>query len=153
MRILLSCLQRNRVQQLLIFQNVLLLNRAACYRTPSQADRVPGERWVRPLVRRIIRGKPRLGGVDKVFHNLCLGLDRLDVEYFANLPFKELKSDDRVGVLGRGRYSLQGYDRPNSIVAGIALMTHPSEWPTSCEDYPVKRYLQHSAWANDEYRP
>ena len=129
MRILLSCLQRNRVQQLLIFQNVLLLNRAACYRTPSQADRVPGERWVRPLVRRIIRGKPRLGGMDK------------------------LKADDRVGVLGRGRYSLQGYDRPNPIVAGIALMTHPSEWPTSCEDYPVKRYLQHSAWANDEYRP
>ena len=82
MRILLSCLQRNRVQQLLIFQNVLLLNRAACYRTPSQADRVPGERWVRPLVRRIIRGKPRLGGMDK------------------------LKADDRVGVLGRGRYSL-----------------------------------------------
>jgi len=22
-----------------------------------------------------------------------------------------------------------------------------------CEDYPVKRYLQHSAWANDVYRP
>jgi hypothetical protein len=56
-------------------------------------------------------------------------------------------------VLGRGRYSLQGYDRPNSIVAGIALMTHPSEWPTLCEDYPVKRYLQHSAWANNIYRP
>jgi glycosyltransferase involved in cell wall biosynthesis len=32
-------------------------------------------------------------------------------------------------------------------------MTHPSEWPTLCEDYPVKRYLQHSQWANDVYRP
>jgi hypothetical protein len=124
------------------------------YRKPPEADRgVPGDHWVRPLARKIIRGSPRLGGVDKVFHNLCLGLDRLGFEYFANLPFKELKSDDRVGVLGRGRYSLQGHDRPNPIVAGIALMTHPSEWPTLCQDYPVKRYLQHSAWANDVYRP
>jgi hypothetical protein len=32
-------------------------------------------------------------------------------------------------------------------------MAHPSEWPTLCNDYPVKRYLQHSAWANDIYRP
>jgi hypothetical protein len=94
-----------------------------------------------------------LGGVDKVFHNLCLGLDSLGVQYFTNLPFKELKSDDRVGVLGRGHYSLQGYDRPNPIVAGVALMTHPGEWPTLCDDYPVKRYLQPSAWANDIYRP
>ena len=124
------------------------------YRQPPERDRwVWGDRWVRPLARRIIRGKPRLGGMDKVFQNLCLGLDHLGVEYFANLPFKELKSDDRVGVLGRGRYSLQGYDKPNPVVAGIGLMTHPNEWPTLCQDYPVKRYLQHSAWANDVYRP
>jgi glycosyltransferase involved in cell wall biosynthesis len=123
------------------------------YRTPPETDRwVPGDRWVRPLARRVIRGKPRPGGIDKVFHNLCLGLDRLGVEYSVNLPFKELKSDDRVGVLGRGRYSLQGYDRTNPIVAGIALMTHPSEWPTLCQDYPVKCYLQHSSWANDIYQ-
>jgi hypothetical protein len=124
------------------------------YRKPPEPDRwVPGDHRVRPLVRRIIRGKPRLGGIDKVFHNLCLGLDRLGVQYFVNLPFRELKADDQVGVLGRGRYSLQGYDRPNPIVAGVALMGHPSEWSTLCEDYPVKRYLQHSAWANDIYRP
>jgi hypothetical protein len=124
------------------------------YRNPPEADRwIEGDRYVRFLVRRIIRSKPRLGGVDKVFHNLCLGLDRLGMDYLVNLAFKELKADDRVGVLGRGRVSLLGYDRPNPIVAGIALMTHPSEWPTLCEDYPVQRYLQHSAWANDVYRP
>jgi hypothetical protein len=124
------------------------------YRKPPEGDRwIWGDRWVRPLVRRIVRGKPRTGGVDKVFRNLCLGLDHLGIEYHVNLPFKRLKADYRVGVLGRGRYSLQGYDKPNPVVAGIGLMTHPSEWPTLCEDYPVKRYLQHSAWANDVYRP
>jgi hypothetical protein len=124
------------------------------YRNPPEADRwIPGDRFVRPLARRIIRGKPRLSGVDKVFHNLCLGLDSLGLEYLVNPPFKELKPDDRVGVLGRGRHSLQGYKAKNPLVAGIALMSHPSEWPTLCEEYPVARYLQHSAWANDIYRP
>lgn len=123
------------------------------YRKPPETDRwIRGDRWVRPLVRRIVWGKPRMGGVDKVFHNLCLGLDHLGIAYRVNLPFRKLKEDDWVGVLGRGHYSLQGYERPNAVVAGIGLMTHPSEWPTLCEDYPIKRYLQHSAWANDVYR-
>jgi len=92
-------------------------------------------------------------GIGKVFQNLCLGLDRLGIEYLVNPPFAHLKQTDRVGVLGRGRYALEGYDRPIPIVAGIALMSHPSEWPTLCTDYPVTRYLQHSAWAADIYRP
>ena len=100
-----------------------------------------------------MRGAPRMGGVDKVFHNLCLGLDRLGVRYVVNLPFNELRADDRVAVLGRGRSSLAGYDRPNPIVAGIGLMTHPSEWPSLCDEYPVVRYLQHSRWAADVYVP
>jgi hypothetical protein len=114
---------------------------------------MPGDRFLRPIVRRLIRGQPRLGGVEKVFANLCLGLDRLQIEYEVNLPFKDLDTGDRVGVLGRGRYSLQGYDRSNPIVAGIGLMTHPSEWPSLCEDYPVVKYLQHSEWANNVYKP
>jgi hypothetical protein len=124
------------------------------YRKAPEPDRwIRGDHAIRTVVRRVVRGKPRMGGVDKVFHNLCLGLDQLGVEYSVNLPFRELNPEDRVGVLGRGHYSLQGYDRTNPIVAGIGLMTHPSEWPTLCEDYPVKRYLQHSEWANNVYRP
>ena len=124
------------------------------YRAPPESDRwLPGDRFVRASVRRMVRGKPRPSGLDKVFANLCLGLDHLDVPYFVNLPFPALKPDDRVGVLGRGRHSLDGYDGVAPIVAGIGLMTHPSEWPTLCEDYPVAFYLQHSQWANDIYRP
>jgi hypothetical protein len=81
----------------------------------------------------------------KVFHNLCLGLDRLGFEYFANLPFRELKSDDRVGVLGLR------LTKPHR--SWNCSMTHSSEWPTLCQDYPAKSYLQHSAWANGIYRP
>jgi len=124
------------------------------YHAEPERDRwLPGDRLVRPFIRRVIRGKPRPGGVDKVFINLCLGLDRLGIKYEVNLPFEELQDHDRVGVLGRGRQCLKGYDRCNSIVAGVALMAHPSEWQTLCDEYPVVRYLQHSEWANNVYKP
>jgi len=124
------------------------------YRTPPEQNRwVWGDRYVRPVVRRLIRGQPRMGGVEKVFRNLCLGLDKLGIEYEVNLPFHSLRPEDRVAVLGRGRSCLNGYACSNPIVAGIGLMTHPAEWPTLCTDYPVVRYLQHSKWCSDIYRP
>jgi hypothetical protein len=124
------------------------------YRTAPERDRwFPGDRFIRPVVRRVIRGRTRPGGVDKVFHNLCLGLDKLNMRYEVNLPFHKLRSDDFVGMLGRGRNCLDSYRQPNPIVAGIGLMTHPSEWPTLCRDFPVAKYLQHSEWANNVYKP
>ena len=124
------------------------------YRTEPERDRwIAGDRLLRPIVRRLLRGRPRPGGLDKVFINLRLGLDRLGLPYEVNLPFHKLRPDDRVAVLGRGRHCLDGYAQSNPIVAGIGLMTHPSEWPTLCTDYPVVRYLQHSAWCDAVYRP
>ena len=120
---------------------------------PERDRWVRGDRYWRPLVRRLVRGRPRPGGIDKVFLNLRLGLDRLGTSYVVNRPFSRLAASDAVGVLGRGRGCLAGYDRDNPIVAGVALMTHPSEWPTLCEEYPVVRYLQHSEWAAAVYRP
>lgn len=104
-------------------------------------------------MRRLIRGESPPGGIEMVFLNLCKGLDAAGIPYEVNLPFDQLRPSDRVGVLGRGRHSLEGYNQPNPIVAGIGLMTHPSQWPDLCDEYPVVRYLQHSEWANDMYRP
>ncbi|SDS63984.1 hypothetical protein [Opitutus sp. GAS368] len=131
------------------------MSRLCLYYVPEpERDRwVPGDRFVRPVVRRLVRGQPRPGGLAKVFLNLRLGLDRLGVRHEVNLPFRKLRGDDRVAILGLGRHCLDGYAQPNPIVAGIGLMTHPSEWPTLCTDYPVVRYLQHSAWCDAVYRP
>lgn len=122
-------------------------------REPERDRWLPGDRYLRPPIRRLVRGKPRADAIGKVFHNLCGGLDRLGVSYEVNLPFDRLEPDDRVGVIGRGRAALDGYDRPIPIVAGIGLMTHPSEWPTLCDDYPIAADLQHSEWANEIYKP
>ena len=122
-------------------------------REPERDRWILGDRYIRPFVRRLVRGKPRVGGVERVFVNLCLGLDKLGIKYEVNLPFNQLKNSDKVGILGRGLNCLNEYDRPNPIVAGIGLMTHPSQWATLCEDYPVVKYLQHSEWANNVYKP
>jgi hypothetical protein len=123
------------------------------YRSEPERDRwLPGDRWVRPLIRRVIRGKARPGGLDKVFINLCLGLDRIGVSYEVNLPFSRMRPDDLSGVLGIGRHCMDGYSRKRPLVAGIGLMTHPSQWPTLLQDYPVTCYLQHSEWTAAVYR-
>lgn len=131
------------------------MNRLCLYyiQSPERDRWIPGDRHVRPMLRRLVRGKPRPGGVDKVFINLCKGLDQLEVPYQINVPFNQLRDDDWVGMLGRGKACLTGYHRSNPIVAGIGLMTHPSEWPDLCDNYPVVKYLQHSTWANDVYKP
>ncbi|QYM80487.1 glycosyltransferase [Horticoccus luteus] len=124
------------------------------YKTAPEANRwLPGDRWIRPLVRRVVRGPRVPSGIDKVYLNLAAGLRKIGVPFQFNRPWHEIRPGDRVGVIGRDRPALAGYDRPNPIVAGVALMTHPSEWPTLCQDYPVARYVQHCQWAIDIYRP
>ncbi|TAF74503.1 MAG: glycosyltransferase family 1 protein [Bacteroidetes bacterium] len=122
--------------------------------TPPERDRwIFGDRFVRSFIRRIIKGKRRQGGVEKVFINLCKGLNQIKQPYIVNLPFVQLQPKDIVCILGSGIHCLDGYNNPNKIVAGIGLMTHPSEWPNLCNEYPVMKYLQHSEWANSIYKP
>ncbi|MEM6821192.1 MAG: glycosyltransferase [Verrucomicrobiota bacterium] len=124
------------------------------FKHPPDADRwIPGDRYLRPHIRRLIRGKRRPSGLERVFLNLKHSLDVLNIPYEENLPFHKLDADDRPVVLGFGRSCLEGYHQPNKIVAGIGLMAHPCQWPTLLEDYPVVRYLQHSEWAAAMYRP
>ena len=51
---------------------------------PDRDRWIPGDRLWRPWVRRLVRGKPRPSGIDKVFLNLRAGLDRLGVSYTVN---------------------------------------------------------------------
>lgn len=129
------------------------MNRLCLYFIKEKDRWIKSDRYIRPFIRRIIRGKPVPGGVEKVFINLTKGLDEAKIPYEVNLPFHKVKPDDKVAVLGIGREALQGYSLNNPVVAGIGLMTHPSEWPDLCEQYPVVKYLQHSEWANNVYKP
>jgi hypothetical protein len=123
------------------------------FKVPPRTDRfVWGDRYVFSWAKKLLK-KNRISGIEKVLHNLRKGLDELNTSYDINLPFEKIKPGEPVVVLGLGRYALQGYALPNSIIAGIGLMTHPSEWPDLCIEFPVVKYLQHSTWTKNIYVP
>jgi glycosyltransferase involved in cell wall biosynthesis len=111
-----------------------------------------GDRFIRPLVRRIIRGKPIPGGNDRVFLNLIEGFKRINYPYTVNSEIKKRKHGDRILLLGRGSHSLTRIPHL-PFVAGIGVFTHPNEYPEFHLEYPILAYLSSSEWANDVYKP
>lgn len=102
-------------------------------------------------IRRLLRGPDPLGGVKSVYVNLLKGLGRIGADYVANIPYGEVRPGDLVGVIGLGRNCLDGYDKTNPILAGVAVTEHPAEWPTLFEDYPVASYVVHCDWVKAMY--
>lgn len=128
------------------------MNRAVIYFIERPADRwFPGDHKLRKPIRRLLRGPDPIGGIKRVFLNLCEGLNRLGENYVVNIPFSQIRGDDRVGILGLGRQCLAGYSQSNPLLAGIAVAAHPAEWPTMFQDYPVSAYVVHSEWVKQMY--
>ncbi|MGM9477279.1 glycosyltransferase [Pedobacter sp. GSP4] len=109
-----------------------------------------GDRYILPTIRKLIRGE-RISSLELVFKNLCKAFDLVKQPYLTNIPFDQITERDHIIVLGLGLQALNGYHQTNKLVAGIGLMTHPSNWPTLFVDYPVATYLQHSKWTADIY--
>jgi hypothetical protein len=107
-------------------------------------------RW-RAKVRRVIRGPDPVGGIKLVYINLVKGLDRIGADYVTNIAYDDIRPDDLVGVVGNTRTCLDGYRKPNPILAGVAVAAHPMEWPTLFEDHPVARYVVHCDWVKAMY--
>lgn len=110
-----------------------------------------GDHVWRAKVRRAIRGPDPIGGVQRVYLNLLRGLDLIGEPYITNVPYNEIRDGDLVGVVGRGRHCLDGYDKSNPILAGVAVGDHPQEWPHLFDEYPVGRYLVHCDWVKSMY--
>jgi hypothetical protein len=117
----------------------------------------PADRWIkgdhvwRAKLRQAIRGPDPVGGIKRVYLNLIKGLDLIGQDYVTNVPYAEVGEGDLVGVVGLGSYCLQGYRKPNRLLAGIAVAAHPMEWPTLFDDYPVAQYVVHCDWVRVMY--
>ncbi|MEP6611846.1 MAG: glycosyltransferase [Mucilaginibacter sp.] len=119
---------------------------------PAGYKYIPGDKYIFNAFRNLVKTK-KMSGLDKVMVNLCKGFDKLNVNYTVNPPYSKIKPGEPVITLGVGKYALKGYSLVNPVIAGIGLMTHPSEWPTLLQEYPVVKYLQHSPWTRDIYVP
>jgi len=99
------------------------------YGEPDPDRWLPGDRYPRKLIRRLLRGTPRPGGQKRVFLNLCAGLERLGVPYRIN-DFRSLRRDPEAiaGVLGKAPLFF-GRQWSNPILLGPCVINHPIDCP------------------------
>ena len=119
----------------------------------EEKDRwVKGDRHVRPLIRRLLRGAPRRrSGMRKVVDNFLLGLDRLRIPYTLNPSFLAYRRQRKTISFGLWQQGLEGLDQKTPVIAAIGF-PHPLELPDLCRNHNVVRFLQHSQWVLDLVR-
>ena len=117
------------------------------YEEPDPDRWLPFDRYPRRLFRRLARGPRRPGGQERVFLNLCAGLDRLGVPYTVN-RYRQARRDPAlpVGIIGKP-HVLDRLPWRNPILFGASVMSHPLADPTLLMRRPsIHRILVPGEW-------
>ncbi|HEY9249173.1 MAG TPA: hypothetical protein VIO38_08580, partial [Rariglobus sp.] len=117
------------------------------YAEPDPDRWLPGDRFPRRWIRRLVRGPRRPGGQERVFLNLCAGLDRLGVPYTVNRYRHALRHPAMpVGIIGKPHVlDLQAWKNP--ILFGASVMSHPLDDPALLARHPtIRRILVPGEW-------
>ena len=112
------------------------------------------DRYPRRLIRRIIRGKQRPGGVMMVALNLMKGLDKIGVPYRFN-DYRYIKNhpEEIACIIGKPQVLLDKKWR-NPIIFGAGIYSHPIDNQDLLETYPnVKRVLVPGEWMRKMFEP
>jgi hypothetical protein len=113
----------------------------------------PGDRHLRPLLRRMLLRKTWISGQRRVFLNLCAGLDRLGIRYRINdYRYIQKHPEELACIIGRP-FLLERINWRNPILLGVASYNHPVDAPDWLKQLPVKSILVPCAWYADMCRP
>lgn len=123
------------------------------YAEPDDDRWLPLDRYPRRLIRRLVRGKRRPGGQERVYLNLRAGLDRLGLPYRAN-DYRHARRhpDELCCVLGK-RHVLDRGQWQNPLMVGPCTHDHPIDDPALLTRYGVRRILVPGPWMRDMCRP
>ncbi|GAB3927713.1 glycosyltransferase [Mucilaginibacter myungsuensis] len=112
------------------------------------------DRYLRQIIRRMVRGKQRPGGVMMVALNLMQGLDRLKIPYrFNDYRYIDKHPDEIACIIGKPQL-LTERKWKNPVVFGAGIFSHPSEEPELFSKYPnVKRLLVPGEWMRSMFEP
>ena len=113
----------------------------------------PGDRHVRPWLRRLLYGKARMSGQHRVFLNLCAGLDRLGIRYRVNDYGHIQKHPEELACIIGRPFVLDWISWKNPILLGVAAFNHPIDAPDLFQRLPVRTVLVPSTWYADMCRP
>jgi glycosyltransferase involved in cell wall biosynthesis len=116
------------------------------YEEPDPDRWIRFDRYPRRVARRVIRGRPPIGGVQRLFLNLRAGLERLGVAFRVNDYRHALRRpDEAVGIIGKPQV-LDAQRWENPILFGPGLYSHPCEDPDLVKRLPVRRILVGCEW-------
>lgn len=124
------------------------------YEEPDPDRWINFDRYPRRLIRRLVRGKQRPGGVGTIAINLLKGFDKLNIPYRLN-DYKYIKEhpEEIACIIGKP-HVLFDKNWKNDIIFGAGIYSHPIECPDLLIKYPnVKRFLVPGEWMKNMFEP
>ncbi|WP_231461807.1 glycosyltransferase [Pedobacter sp. Leaf132] len=124
------------------------------YQEPNPDRWIKYDRYPRQIIRRIIRGKQKPGGVMMVALQLLKGLDNLGIPYrFNDFQYAKKNPDELIGVIGKPQLIFDEKFK-NPILFGAGVFSHPIDCPDLFEKYPnVKKMLVPGEWMRKMCEP
>jgi len=124
------------------------------YQEPDPDRWFPFDRYPRKIIRRLVRGKRKIGGVGQVTLNLLKGLDKIGIKYRFN-DFRYIKKhpDEIACIIGKpGVFFNRKWANP--VIFGSGIYSHSIEYPDLLTRYPnVKRVLVPGEWMRKMFEP
>lgn len=117
------------------------------YEEPNPDRWLKYDRYPRNIIRRLIRGKHRPGGVMTMAINLMKGLDQLGIPYRFN-DYKHIrKHPEEIACIIGKPHVLFEQTWKNPIIFGAGVYSHPIEYPDLLATHPnIKRFLVPGEW-------
>jgi len=112
------------------------------------------DHYLRKLIRRIVRGRHRPGGVMMIAINLMKGLDKIGVPYrFNDYRYIKKHPGEIACIIGKPQVLFEK-KWTNPVILGAGIYSHPIECPDLFERYPnVKRFLVPGEWMKEMCKP
>lgn len=122
------------------------------YEEPDPDRWVRFDRYPRRLIRRLVRGKTKPGGVMMVALELMKGLEKLNIPYrFNNYKYANAHPNELIGVIGKPHLIFEKKFK-NPILFGAGVFSHPIDCPDLFKKYPnVKKILVPGNWMADMF--
>jgi hypothetical protein len=110
------------------------------------------DRYLRNIIRRVIRGKARPGGQMMVAINLLKGLDKLKIPYrFNDYKYAKKHPQELICVIGKPHLIFEKKFK-NPILFGASVFSHPLSCPKLFEDYPnIKKVIVPGEWMKEMF--
>lgn len=124
------------------------------YQEPDPDRWFPFDRYPRKLIRRIVRGKARPGGVMMIALQLMKGLDKLGISYrYNDYNFIKKNPHEIACIIGKP-HLLEKHKWNNPILFGAGIYSHPSEQPQLLQKHPsIQKILVPGSWMQHMFEP